>query len=459
VYRQEGRLPEAEPMAREALGIRQKLFGNESLEVADSRRNLSIILGDESKWAESEAMAREVLATRRKLLGPEHPWVASALTDVAWAAGAQGKSDEAEMLEQESLAMRLKLLGGEHPDLAKSFYLVGDSMRRRGDLNEADSYLNKALSIQRKGLDKDNPDLLATLNSLGLTLEAEGKWPEAETVRREALDYWRKRAGNEDPQTLSELEGLTRVLVAQKKFGDAKQLLDEALTPAFVKQPSSADILILRVDLEARRGQWQEAADDAALAIEHDPFHDTWFPVLAALLVKTHNRSANEQFCQRLLTTFANTTNFYVADQVAKACLFVPPSEADLSVIGHLADTTVTQGTGDLGAMPFFQDCKALSEYRQRHYAEAVEWAQKPLTIPGNYVHGHAYAVLAMAYWRLGEKDEARAMLAKGDTLAPPIMPVSIAEDPSNAWLAWLYARIQLDEATALVDSPAAQGK
>ena len=42
-------------------------------------------------------------------------------------------------------------------------------------------------------------------------------------------------------------------------------------------------------------------------------------------------------------------------------------------------------------------------------------------------------------------------MLAKGDALAPPIMPLSIAEDPENAWLAWLYARIQLDEATALI--------
>ena len=173
--------------------------------------------------------------------------------------------------------------------------------------------------------------------------------------------------------------------------------------------------------------------------------------MLAALLVKTDNRPAYEQLCKRLLTTYANTTNIYVADQVAMACLFLPASEADLKVVGHLADASVTRGIGDPGAMPFFQDCKALSEYRQGHYAEAVEWAQKPLKIPGNYVHGHAYAVLALAYWRLEKKDEARAMLAKGDTLAPRIMPVSIAEDPGNAWLAWLYARIQLDEATALI--------
>lgn len=265
-----------------------------------------------------------------------------------------------------------------------------------------------------------------------------------------------KTGGNESPQALSELKSLTRVLMAQKEFGDAEQLLDEALTPAFVKKPSSVNLLALRVDLKARRGQWQEAAADAALAIELEPLHNSRFPIVAALLAKTNSRPAYEQLCKRLLTTFANTTNCYVADQVAKACLFLPSSELDLKAVGHLADTAVSNGTGDQKAMSFFQDCKALSEYRQGHYAEAVEWAQKPLKIPGIYVHGHAYAVLAMAYWQLGEKDEARAMLAKGNTLDPRTMPVSVAEDPGNAWLAWLYARIQLDEAVALVESPAA---
>ena len=78
----------------------------------------------------------------------------------------------------------------------------------------------------------------------------------------------------------------------------------------------------------------------------------------------------------------------------------------DLQVVGLLADIAVTRGIGDPGAMPFYQDCKALSEYRRGHYAEAVEWAQKPLKIPRIYVHGHAYAVLAMAYWQLGQKEK-----------------------------------------------------
>jgi hypothetical protein len=42
-------------------------------------------------------------------------------------------------------------------------------------------------------------------------------------------------------------------------------------------------------------------------------------------------------------------------------------------------------------------------------------------------------------------------MLLKGNLLAPREMPTRVAEDTGNAWLAWLYARIQLDEASALI--------
>jgi serine/threonine protein kinase len=460
VYRQETKLARAEPMAREALAIRKKLFGDEQLQVADSLRNLSIILGDEGRWMESEAMAREVLAIRRKLLGPENPEVAAALDDVAWAAGASGKLEEAESLERESLAIRQKLLGAEHPDVAKSLYLVGDRMRQRGNLSEAYPVLSAAFSIQRKLLGEDNPDSLYTLRSLGSTLESENKYSEAEQVYREALAVRRKRGEGDTQQALAEVENLTHVLMAQKKFSDAGQLLDETLTPTVLQQKSSAELLALRVDLEIRRGLWEKAAADESIAVEDQPANQWRFPILAALLVKSHNQPAYEQFRRRWLSAYADTADIYAADQVAKSCLFLPPAEADLKAISRLADTTVADGVGDQNAKPYFQDCKALCEYRQGHYVEAIDWAQKPLKVPGLHVYGHAYAVLAMAYWQLGQKEEARAMLAKGEESAPPVMPSTIAEDPSNVWQGWLYARIQLEEAAALIKpSTLAAGK
>ena len=453
VLRHQGRKEQAEALAREALQIVQKSLGEDSLEAADILHNLSVVLGDQGKRAEAEATARQLLAMRRRLLGNESPLVASALGDLAWAAQSSGKLDEAISLERQALAMQQKLLGDQAPDVGKSLKLLSQLLSTQGKLDESYALLDAALAKQRKFSGADNPDSLATLRSLGLILQAEGKFAEAEKIHRDALASWRRRGQSDSPQALSELGSLTDVLIAQKKFGDAEQVLNEGLTPELIRQPSMGDLLALRADLKARHSRWQEAAADASLAFELQPLNYSRFGTLGALLVKTQNHSAYDQLRKKLLATFATTTNIFIADQVAKACLFAPPSETALPVIARLADRTVTLGSADPGAMPFFAVCKALSEYRQGHFAEAVEWAQKPLKVPGNYVHPHAYAVLAMAHWRLGEKDQAQTTFAQGEALAPRTMPPAISEDPGNEWLAWLFARVSLDEAAALFQS------
>jgi len=148
---------------------------------------------------------------------------------------------------------------------------------------------------------------------------------------------------------------------------------------------------------------------------------------------------------------FRDTGNIFIADQVAKACLFLPASEVDLIAVARLADTAVTLGAQDEGAMPFFQTCKGLAEYRLGHFASAAEWAQKSLNSSRKDAYPHAYGVLALADWQLGKKDGARAMLAAGENLAPRVMPPGVAANPGTAWLVWLFARIQLDEAEALI--------
>jgi serine/threonine protein kinase/tetratricopeptide (TPR) repeat protein len=457
VLRHQGKRDEAERLAREALHIVQKSLGEDSLEAADILHNLSVVLGDQGKRAESEATARQLLAMRRRLLGKESPLVASALGDLAWATQNSGKLDEAISLEREALTMQQELLGDQAPDVGQSLNLLSQLLSRQGKLDESYALLDAALAKQRKFSSADNPDALATLRSLALILQAEGKFAEAEQMHREALASWRKRGQSDTPQAVSELRSLTELLIAQKKFSTAEEVLEEALTPDLTTLPSMRDLLALRTELKARLGRWQEAATDASLGLALQPLKDSSYCTLAALLIKTQNRPAYEQLRKTLLATFANTTDIYIADQVAKACLFAPPAETDLPVIARLADLPATLGTGDVGAMPFFQLCKALSEYRQGHFAEAINWAKKPLEVAGNYVHPHAYAVLAMAHWRLGEKDEARAMFARGEGLAPPTMPATISEDPGNGWLAWLFARDSLDEAAVLLRSGSAE--
>src|SRR5271169_1965329 len=145
---------------------------------------------------------------------------------------------------------------------------LGSTLEAEGKLSEAESLYREELGLWRKRGGKEETQSMYTLRKLGLTLEAEGKWPDAESVFREALAVSRKQTGIEGPEALADLERLVRVLMAQKKFGEAEQLLGEVLTPTFVKQPSSVNLLTERVNLMGRQGWWQEAATNAALLLQ-----------------------------------------------------------------------------------------------------------------------------------------------------------------------------------------------
>jgi hypothetical protein len=111
--------------------------------------------------------------------------------------------------------------------------------------------------------------------------------------------------------------------------------------------------------------------------------------------------------------------------------------------------------------MPLFQMGKGLSMLRSGNFEKAIEWTGK--TLNSSFVHAKAqgYAILAMAHWHLGHEDEARAMLAKGNTLAPPIVSNDPAARSGEKWVrfyetahhARLLARIQLEEASSLIQS------
>ena len=450
VYRHERKLAESEALTREALETRRKLFGDNSLAVADSLHNLCVVLGDEGNRMESETTARRILAIRRSLLGAEDPLVAAALNDVAWAASYNGKLEEAESLQREALAIQRKYLGDENPAVAATLSSLGQTLGHRGNLTEADALLSSALSIQRKLLGENNPEFLYSLDGFARTLEDESKWPEAEMAHRESLTGWRNLGEQGDLQAIVELGGLVRALVAQKKFGEAKQRLDEALTPAFIKDPACADLLALRVDLMGRQGRWQEAITDATLGLEYQSTDHYKYHILAGLLAITHNRHAYEQLCRKILATFGGTKDPYVADRMAEDCLLLPDSGVDLQRVDKLANIAVTLGSGD-NVTPYFEVGKALAEYRTGHFSEAIEWGEKPLNYPVIYAQAKAYAVLAMAHWQLGQKDAARGMLAKGDGQIPSISIAPGAVDLGDGWVPWLFARVTLNEATAMI--------
>ena len=450
VYRLQRRVDEALGLTQEALRIRQKLFGDDSLQAANSLRSLCILLGDKGERPESAAMAEKVLAIRIKHLGTNDLLVAASLDDLAWADDYVGKLKEVESLELEALEIRRKLLGDVHPDVASSLSYLGQFMRNQGKLSDSDAVLSATYAIQCKLEGENNPQTLYTLDALGATLNKEGKWTKAKTVFNKSLSAWRKQQGNNGPRALWALQGLVDALVGEKKYDEAATALSEVLTPEYIKEPASADLLWKEADLLGQQGKWQEALTNAAFLLKYQPNDEYGYHVCCGLLAITRNTLAYQQLCQRILETFTNSTTPYLAERVADDGLLLPGSGADLRVLDKWATDAVVLGKNspDHG---YFEACKAFSDYRSGRFPESVTWAEKSLGTSAAFAKAKAYAVLAMARWQLGQADAAREALAQGNELAPPISAPGKAVYLGSSWVAWIFARVTLDEATELI--------
>jgi serine/threonine protein kinase/tetratricopeptide (TPR) repeat protein len=484
---------EAEQSAREVLAIRRKLLGDQNSYVASALADRAWALNALGKFEEAQKVETEALLIQQKFLGNKHPDVPKYLNALGQLLGNRGDLESAAGVLKAVLSIQRKLLGDENASTLETFTILASVLRREGKLSESESVWREASAIARKLWAYDDAGTLYVLRGLGEALENEGKWPEAEAIWRESLPLWRKRGGieeqqsmytlrklalaleaehkwpeaesthrealsissrkgDEDPEALVDLDRVVRTLTAQKRFVEAQQLLDKILTSAFVTKPACMDLLIERVNMMGRRGRWQEAAADIGFLLQLQPGEHYHYHRLAVLLAISQSRPDYERLCHKIVGMFTNSPNPYVNERVAQDCLLLPNSGADLALMDKLADTALTIGS-DESSLAYFRTCKAMAKYRLGDFREAMEWAERANnTIAADPpAKAKAFAVSAMANWQLGRNEVARAALADGDRLVPRISPESGSMDLGESWVAWIIARVSLDEATELL--------
>ena len=202
----------------------------------------------------------------------------------------------------------------------------------------------------------------------------------------------------------------------------------------------------------AEHGRWRDARMPAARFLERQPGNPSAYHIMAPLLVQTAGLTAYEELCTRITTQFAGTTDPRVADRMAKDCLIVPRPSADLKVPGKLAETAVTKGEKDSGALPFFQCCKALADYRLGNWEAATKWASQAAGNSFPYVRAEANAILAMAQFQLKHAQDAREALNKCTEVVGTELPKFTDKDLGGDWRDLIIAHALQSEAKQLID-------
>ncbi len=132
--------------------------------------------------------------------------------------------------------------------------------------------------------------------------------------------------------------------------------------------------------------------------LEADPAeHDAWFGY-AELCLFLGDEAEYRRARQDLLRRFAASSDPGIAERTARAILLSPAAEDELQAAVALAERAVAAKTTTAQWIyPYFLFAQGLAEYRQGRFDSAIAAPR---------------LVIAMAQYRKGQEEEARAMLA-----------------------------------------------
>jgi tetratricopeptide (TPR) repeat protein len=245
-------------------------------------------------------------------------------------------------------------------------------------------------------------------------------------------------------QLADKLSAASRFL-NQGRFDDAEQLFYQIQDPATV--PLLNSLALTR----ARAGDWPRAITNFSRMIELAPSEPLAYYFLAPLLQQIGDLEAYEQHRQHILRQYSDAKVPGTVERMLKASLLLPLSDSGLEGVDTLAlgKTLATVGPRAL-TQDAFRVARGLFEYRLNHPVRAIESLQNVgAGRQGNnpYFAVQACLISAMAQWRLGRTNEARATLVGCPLEAKTLK----AKDFGPAWSDWLIGEAMRREAKALI--------
>ena len=145
-YKQ-GRDSEAERLLRLAVKESEQ-FGANDLRVAQSLRNLAMVLDARENYAEAESVQRRVLSIKEKVLGQNHREVASTLNDLGVLCYDQAKYAEGEACYRRALEIDESMSESERGDIATTLENYAKLLRKLNRPSEAEQMSARAQSVR-----------------------------------------------------------------------------------------------------------------------------------------------------------------------------------------------------------------------------------------------------------------------------------------------------------------------
>ncbi len=318
IYRKLGKFDQADSLLRASLDQRERLFGTNNREVAESLVALGLLRVDQARWDEAERFVRDGLEMSKRTLPPKHPDIAKATLALGKVLAGRGASGQAIQLLEEVVLLR-SAPGTAPSDLAAALTELADAQFYAGHYDASDALNQRALAIYKQLYGERHPLVAEGLINLGSSQFDRGNYAAAERFERQALDITQTWYGKDHPQTASAQTILARSLVFQKHFDEGVDLLQRALAiqervygPV---HPRVASALNELGGVALRQGKLDdaEARFKRMVAIYREVYHDQHYLIglalsnLASVYIEKKDYTRAEQLFRDVIRRYSET--------------------------------------------------------------------------------------------------------------------------------------------------------
>ena len=262
IYKMQARYQEAVDTLEQALTIMRGFTLEGDQELSPFKVDMACLLAVQGEYEKADSCFKNVIASIEKNFGPDHLYTAKVYSSMASLYARQGRYDEAEELIAKALPIQERVYGPGHHLLIPVWLLRSRMYEANGDLLNAKVYLERSLGAVENHADSNYIVECDVLSQFGEFYLLSKKYSKAEDVLQRALEVLESSQDNNNNRKAIALNNLAKVYIIQGKYSKAQNLCGRALEifeNIFDEyHPSVVDVLETLVQLHRKTGNMTE---------------------------------------------------------------------------------------------------------------------------------------------------------------------------------------------------------
>lgn len=196
-------------------------FGPNDPRLGTSFNSLGLVLKAELRFADAERAFMKALGILEKAYGPESLDVGNVCFNIASVIVAGGHEEAALPYIQRSRTIYLSRLGSVSPKTATASCMLGIAYRVTGKFVDAEGPLKQCADIRESNGGVDNPELAEAMYNLGLVYQHQGKFALADSRLKLAVKIREITLGVDSPAFAEALEAHASLLKTMGRDQDS----------------------------------------------------------------------------------------------------------------------------------------------------------------------------------------------------------------------------------------------